>query len=320
MQSETSFSVAAPPTFNGENYEIWAIRMESYLEAADLWEAVEEDYDVPPLSDNPTMAQMKVHKEKKQREAKAKACLFTAVSPEVFTRIMMLKSANEIWDFLKKEYEANEKVKGMKVLMLIKEFEMQKMKESETVKEYSDRLLSNVNRIRLLGQEVDDSRIVQKILVTLPERFESTISSLENSRDVTTITLAELLSALQAQEQRRLMRQEGTIEGALQAKLQLNQRPEGKKMWKKEPESSGTDLGGKTSYPPCQHCEKTGHASFRCWRRPDVKCHKCSQFGHIAKICKSQEQRKEDEAQVVDQEDDQLFVVAYPATSNASES
>src|ERR1044072_8766484 len=96
MQSETSFSVAAPPTFNGENYEIWAIRMESYLEAADLWEAMEEDYDVPPLSDNPTMAQMKVHKEKKQREAKAKACLFTAVSPEVFTRIMMLKSVNEI--------------------------------------------------------------------------------------------------------------------------------------------------------------------------------------------------------------------------------
>ena len=33
----------------------------------------------------------------------------------------------------------------MQVLNLIREFEMQKMKESETIKEYSDRLLGIVN-------------------------------------------------------------------------------------------------------------------------------------------------------------------------------
>jgi len=36
--------------------------MQTYLEGLDLWEVVEED-DVP-LSENPTMAQMKAHKEK----------------------------------------------------------------------------------------------------------------------------------------------------------------------------------------------------------------------------------------------------------------
>jgi len=30
--------------------------MEAYLDALDLWEVVEEDYDVPLLPDNPTMA------------------------------------------------------------------------------------------------------------------------------------------------------------------------------------------------------------------------------------------------------------------------
>ena len=91
------------------------------------------------------------------------------------------------------------------------------MKESETIKEYADRLLSIVNRVRLLKFDMPDSRIIQKILVTVPEKFKATISSLENSKNLSSITLAELLNALHAQEQRRLMRQEGAIEGALQA-------------------------------------------------------------------------------------------------------
>ncbi|GAU40892.1 hypothetical protein TSUD_296970 [Trifolium subterraneum] len=186
--------------------------MEAYLDASDLWEAVEDEYMIDPLPENPTLAQIKNHKVKKHRKSKAKSYLFSAVSEEIFTRIMTLKSAKEIWDFLKQEYEGNEKIKGMQVLNLIREFEMQQMKESETMKEYSDKLLSIVNNVRLLGTEFSDTRIVQKILVTVPERFESTILSLENSKDLSNITLSELVYALQAQEQRRLMREEGTIE------------------------------------------------------------------------------------------------------------
>ncbi|KAL4354682.1 hypothetical protein GQ457_06G008660 [Hibiscus cannabinus] len=86
------------------------------------------------------------------------------------------------------------------------------MRETETVKEYSDRLISITNKVRLLSSSLVDSRIVQKILVTIPERFEATITTLENTKDMSKISLEELLSALQAQEQRRVMRQEGAIE------------------------------------------------------------------------------------------------------------
>lgn len=56
MDSETPFTALAPPVFNGEGYHVWAARMEAHMEANDLWEAVEEDYEVPPLPANPTMA------------------------------------------------------------------------------------------------------------------------------------------------------------------------------------------------------------------------------------------------------------------------
>ena len=84
----------------------------------------------------------------------------------------------------------------MQVLNLIREFEMQRMKESETIKDYSNRLLSIVNKVRLLGNDFSDSRIVQKIFITVPEKFETTISYLENSKDVSSIILVELLNAL----------------------------------------------------------------------------------------------------------------------------
>ncbi|XP_022728965.1 uncharacterized protein LOC111284546 [Durio zibethinus] len=109
--------------------------METYLEALDLCEAVEEDYEIPALPNNPTMAQIKAQKEKKTKKSKAKACLFTAVSSIIFTRIMSLKSAKEIWDYLKNEYEGDERIKGMQVLNLIREFELQRIKDSETIKD-----------------------------------------------------------------------------------------------------------------------------------------------------------------------------------------
>jgi len=66
----------------------------------------------------------------------------------------------------------------------------------------------------LLGTDFSESRIVQKILVTDPIRFEASITSLENTKDLSKITLAELVSSMQAQEQRSKMKDEVSVEEA----------------------------------------------------------------------------------------------------------
>ncbi|XP_016679117.1 uncharacterized protein [Gossypium hirsutum] len=215
MEGGSSFSVVGPPVFDGDNYQMWAVHMETYLKALDIWEPIEEDYEVPPLSTNPTVAQIKAQKEKKTRKSK---------------------------DYLKAEYEGDERIRGMKVLNLIRDFELQKMKESESVKEYFVRLLSIANKVRLLGSELNDSRIVEKLLVTVLEKFEATSTTLENTKDLSKISLVELLNALQAQEQRRSMRQEGVIEGALPVKHQDNNKPDAK----------------------CSKCNQLGHEAVIC--------------------------------------------------------
>ena len=40
---------------------------------------------------------------------------------------------------------------------------MQRMKESETIKEYSNKFLGIANKIKLLGKEFPDSRLIEKI-------------------------------------------------------------------------------------------------------------------------------------------------------------
>ncbi|KAF2316800.1 hypothetical protein GH714_042141 [Hevea brasiliensis] len=114
MDGETSFSAIAPSVFDGENYQVWAVMMEAYMDACDRWEAVGEDYEIPPLLGNPTMAQIKNHKDKKTRKSKAKASLYATVSPTIFSRIMTLGSVKAVWDFLKEKYQGDERIRGMK--------------------------------------------------------------------------------------------------------------------------------------------------------------------------------------------------------------
>ncbi|PKI58933.1 hypothetical protein CRG98_020679 [Punica granatum] len=173
--SSSAFSAMAPPVFDGENYQAWTVKMTAFMEGCDLWEAVEEDYEEALLPNNPTMAQIKLHKENKTmgdrfwtKKAKAKSCLYDAVSPTIFIRIMRLESAKNIWDYLKEEYEGDEKIRGMKVLNLLREFERLQMEERETVKEFADRLVEIAKTNRVLGTNMKDDRLVEKILVSVP--------------------------------------------------------------------------------------------------------------------------------------------------------
>ena len=84
MTSKASLNALAPPVFDGINYQVWVVRMEAYLDVSDLWEAISEEYEVPPLLDNPTMAQIKLHNKMRQRKSKTKASLFAVVSSTIF--------------------------------------------------------------------------------------------------------------------------------------------------------------------------------------------------------------------------------------------
>ncbi|XP_040938122.1 uncharacterized protein [Gossypium hirsutum] len=213
-----SFTLPLPPVFAGENYYIWVVKMKIYLQAQDLWSVVKNDFEPPPLRANPIIAQMRQHAEESTKKHKALVCLQNGVTDVIFTRIMACSTPKEVWERLKENFMGSDKTRQQQVINLGRDFENLKMKESESIRQYSNRIMATVNSTRLLGEDFSDSRVVEKVITILPERFESKISSLEDSRDLTTISLSELVNSLYALEQRRANRQEEHPEGAFQAK------------------------------------------------------------------------------------------------------
>ncbi|GKV44345.1 hypothetical protein SLEP1_g51539 [Rubroshorea leprosula] len=234
------------------------------------------------------------------------------------------------WSFvdkLKEEFQGDTKAKQIQVVNLRRKFEVLRMKETKTVKEFSDRVMKVVNQIRILGEELTEKRIVDKVLVSLPEKFEHKISSLEDSKDMTQMTLSELVNVLQVVEQRKAIRQEaeGAVEGAFIAnesgKGQFKEDDEEKQFLDKSgkekrdfqnDQQSSNYRSEKKPYPPCLHCGKMTHLATYCWFRPGVKCKSCKQFGHVEKVCKAKAKQYE-KAQVaknVDQKVEELFMAA----------
>lgn len=131
---------------------------------------------------------------------------------------MTCETPKQVWEKLKKEFDGSDRVKSVKLLTLKREFGMLRMKEGDTVKEYFAKLLEIINKIRLFGETFPDSKVVEKMMISLPARFESKISAIEESCDLKTLSVAELISKLQAQEQRTSIRDGEVEEMAFQAK------------------------------------------------------------------------------------------------------
>jgi hypothetical protein len=74
------------------------------------------------------------------------------------------------------------------------------MKEGENIAVYFLRVNEIVNAILGLGEEIKESVIVQKVLRSLPMRFDPKISTLEEREDLNSISMDELHGIFTAYE------------------------------------------------------------------------------------------------------------------------
>ncbi|XP_055961872.1 uncharacterized protein LOC130015548 [Mercurialis annua] len=251
--------------FTGVNYQSCVVKMKSYLKSLGLWNAVIIGRDPPPLRANPIVAQIKQYEEELLKKDKALTCLYAALA-----------------DNLKEENEGSERVKTVRLLSLKREFENLKMKESEAVKEYSSKVMELVNQMRLFGEVIEEYKIVEKVLISLPEKFEVNVSAIEESCDLKKLAVAELISKLQVQEQRASMRFKNQSEGAFHVRhVAKSTSADGKKGSGDRKESSKF---GKGKFPYCIHYKKTNHHESKCWKK--AQCKICNRIGHIDRFCK----------------------------------
>ncbi|KAG2675601.1 hypothetical protein I3760_12G012400 [Carya illinoinensis] len=246
-----STSLYVPPYFDGENYAYWKVRMRAFLKFLDecVWHLVERGWTKPDTSID---AWTKDEINNCNLNSKGLNAIFITVSSEEFKRISMCEIAKEAWDILEVTHEGTRIVKNSKLQILTSKFEEIKMLEDENFNDFYAKLNDIVNSRFNLGEKVEDSRIVRKILRSLPERFRPKVTAIEESKDLDAIKVEELVGSLQTYES------------------SLPQARKGKSIALKTIEENQDDFSDEENFNN---------------EDIDLTCHECSGYGHIRIEC-----------------------------------
>ena len=103
------------------------------------------------------------------------------------------------------------------------------MKDGKTISDYFSQLLVIVNCLKSDGESIEDVCVVEKILRFLANKFEHVVVAIEDSKDLETLSIEELMGSLEVHEQRMEKNSSSfVIEQALESKLTLREeKPNG---------------------------------------------------------------------------------------------
>ena len=74
------------------------------------------------------------------------------------------------------------------------------MKDGETISDYFSQLLVIVNCLKSDGESIEDVCVVAKILRFLANKFEHVVVAIEESKDMETLSIEELMGFLEVHE------------------------------------------------------------------------------------------------------------------------
>ncbi|MQL68565.1 hypothetical protein Taro_000803 [Colocasia esculenta] len=123
-----------------------------------------------------------------------------AIHPKEYSRVSSYKSVKEMWDKLQLIYEGISEVRETKASILVSEYEMFKMKSDQTISEMFARFMLIVNGLRGLGKDYSNSDLVRKILRSLPSVWHTKAIVIEDSKNLSTMQLDELIGSLMTYE------------------------------------------------------------------------------------------------------------------------
>ncbi|XP_004493032.1 uncharacterized protein [Cicer arietinum] len=201
MGSKANFATTFILKFD-DDYDHWSMVMENHPQSKEYWVAVESGYTEPKNMDGTTTTQIKNLKEMKLKDLKAKNYLFHSLDKSTLKMIMHKETSKQLWDSMKFKYQGNARVKRAQFNRLRRGSELLTMKQGESITDYFGRVMTIANDMRNYEEDMNDVKIVEKILRTLTDKWNHIVCSIKEANDIDQLFVDALQSYLLVHEQR----------------------------------------------------------------------------------------------------------------------
>lgn len=275
------------PILNSTNYTIWAVKIKALFNVYGIWDALEPKGDVDI-----------------NKNTMAIAYLFQALPEQLVLQVAHHTNASDIWEDLKARFVGADRVKEARLQTLESEFESLKMKDSESLDDFTGKISQLVSQANNLGSTIENKRLVRKLLGSAPAKFIQIVAAIEQFADLNTMSFQEAVGRLKAYEERikKPNKEEDTHDGLLYAKTDR----------KEEDKEHGCERCGYRKSN--QDIKGRGRGrNWKSWRnkngnhhqqdKSEIKCFKCNKFGHFKYECP----KKEEEVNLAQYKDDDLI-------------
>ena len=289
-------SISRPPLLDGTNYSYWKARMKAFIKALDekAWRSVLSGWSPPTIKDDegkditkPELSWSSDDDKLANYNSKALHAILNGVDATRIKMITNCESAKEAWDILQTQFEVSGDIKRTKLIMLTSKFEELRMRDDETLSDYFTKLYDISNEAFALGKRFSDTKMVRKIFRSLPDRFQPKLTAIEESKNLDTMKVEELMGSLQTYEMNIKQRKKEKTIALKAASEPTDEEGEGEsdelafltknfsKFLKKMSKKSKPDNSSKGKFYPKPDSNK----------KKGIQCRECEGYGHMQAEC-----------------------------------
>ncbi|KAH0729575.1 hypothetical protein KY290_000710 [Solanum tuberosum] len=190
--------------------------MKAILGSQDVWDIIDKGFTKPVNEETlPSNEKEVLLKTIKKDQQALLTLIHHCLDDGMFEKVADATTSKEAWEILQNSLQGFDKVKKINLQTLRDDFEVLKMKESESISDFCSRLMAVVNQLRRYGEEVDDVCVVEKILRFLTPKFDYLVCAIEDSKDLDSMTVEHLEGSLLAHKEKMKKRKEEPLKQLL---------------------------------------------------------------------------------------------------------
>ncbi|GJS94508.1 retrovirus-related pol polyprotein from transposon TNT 1-94 [Tanacetum coccineum] len=139
-------------------------------------------------------------KKKLAKNNEAEMVLYNALPKKEYERIFMCKMAKDIWQSLLITHQGNSQVKDNKINLLVQQYEQFSILEEESIDSGFARFNIIITSLKALDEGFSSKNYVRKFLRALHPKWRAKVTAIEESKDLSSLALDELIGNLKVHE------------------------------------------------------------------------------------------------------------------------